>query len=65
MTGKLGTDIQRWKDLAGTSRCDVPARVRAGGTNGQGACESCSALRRCYAARTARRAIPTGQSVVD
>jgi hypothetical protein len=38
----------------GISRCDVPARVSAGGTINFGL-----RLRRWYAARTAQRAVPT------
>jgi hypothetical protein len=49
--------------LAGTVRCDVPARAAAGG-NGFAQDEDglASSLRRCYAARTAQRTVPTFKS---
>src|SRR5205814_3919523 len=59
---KRPRDGSRWASyvfsVVGTSRCDVPARVRAGGTNraGRGVAP---ALRSSYGARTAQCAVPT------
>jgi hypothetical protein len=50
------------RSLVGTSRCDVPARVIAGGTNRQTVCAG-SYVAPLNAARTAQRAIPTKKGV--
>src|SRR6266852_820887 len=50
------------RPMVGTSRCDVPARVRAGGTNR--ARRAALRVAPLCAARTARRAVPTYRTTV-